>query len=70
MDKSSLIGSDGKMWQEDSCIIILCFLSVFPMSFAPFKQAIGSNQERFGIRVSGIYNQKPKLIKNRASHNC
>ena len=47
MDKSCLIGSDGKMCQEDSCIINSCFLSVFPMSFAPFKQAMGSNQERF-----------------------
>lgn len=64
MDKSSLIGSDGKMCQEDSCIINLCFLFVFLMSFAPFKQAIGSNQERFVTRLSGIYRQKPKLIKN------
>lgn len=66
MDKSSLIGSDGKMWQEDSCIINLCFLSVFPMSFAPFKQAIGSDQERFMTRLSGFYSQKPKLINSRA----
>ena len=64
MDKSPLIGSDGKMCQEDSCIINLCFLSVFPMSFAPFKQAIGFNQERFVTRLSSFYSQKPKLIKN------
>lgn len=64
MDKSSLIGSDGEMWQEDSCIINLCFLSVFPMSFAPFKQAIGSNQQRFATRLFGFYSQKPKLLKN------
>lgn len=64
MDKSSLIGSDGKMWQKDSCIINLCFLSVFLMSFAPFKQATGSNQERFVTRLPGFYSQKPKLIKN------
>ena len=50
MDKSSLIGSDMKMWQKEFYIINLCFLS-FPCPLTPLKQVTGSDQERFVIRL-------------------